>query len=99
MAPRIAIYRPGRRLDQDVRLAVDDQIGRVGGITLLEERLAGIIGDPLAHESQQLKAGSLHFGEKRYLPKQLVFLHQAHSRFLPVSGAALPSFCRKQMTC
>jgi len=69
------------RLEDDLGMAVDDQISRIGQIPLPHEPAAGLKADPLAHDGQELQLSRLDLGKHRYSPKHLEFLFEAH--FLP----------------
>ena len=41
--------------EDELGMAVDDQIRRVGRVPLLHEPIAGVATDPLAHEGEELQ--------------------------------------------
>src|SRR6266436_4361094 len=74
-------HRSRRRFEDDLGLALDDQIRCVGRVPLLHQPFASVETDPLAHEGQELQLRRLDLGKDRHSSKQLEFLFQAH--FLP----------------
>ena len=70
-------------------MAVDDQIRRVGQISLLHQPIAGVEADALAHEGQELQLCGLDLGKHRYSPKHLEFLLEAHIALLEVGAVLL----------
>src|SRR5258706_298013 len=69
-------HRPSRSFKDDVGLALDDQIGGIGRITLMAEKLAIVEADPLAHERHELELGRFDLRKSRHPTEKLEFLLQ-----------------------
>src|SRR5262245_61422273 len=94
LAQRVYDDRAGGRRHRDLPLAVDHDVGGVPHVAGLEHHLAGVVGQPLGAEAQQLLHRRLDLGEDRKLPDQLDFLFQTHPVFL-FSSANAPFSARR----
>ena len=77
--------RAARRVDHDVGDALEDDVGRVADVALMEQLVPGHELEPLAGERQELELGRLDLGEQRDRAQDLDVLAKAHATDPPGS--------------
>jgi hypothetical protein len=78
LAERGHLDRTSGRVDQDVGLTLEDDVGRIAIVALMKQLVARDVLQTLAGEPQQLELGRVDRGEQRNVAQDLHVLGQAH---------------------